>query len=152
MAETPAAPANPTAVPEAPNWLYGILAGAGLALVAGIVYALVAVLADKEFVYLAILAGIGAGFGVRKFGNVATPLSGVISAVLGVAGWILGVYVAYAMSAAKAFDVSFGEAFRTFAGSSSFLGDYFSADFWGYLMLVATAGFGFVIGSGIRDK
>lgn len=123
-------PAENLAAPEVvppPNLAVGVAAGAGLGLLAALVYAGVAIFADREFLILGLLIGFAIAFGFHRFGHTRGVVPGLIAAVLAFVLYMVAIFITGAGVVAKIAEVSFVDGLRFVTDNASeFLSDYFS--------------------------
>ncbi|PKQ25583.1 MAG: hypothetical protein CVT64_09180 [Actinobacteria bacterium HGW-Actinobacteria-4] len=149
----PAAAPPVDQVGRQPNTMLGVLAAIGFGLVAAGVYAVVAVITDREIGYLAVLIGVAVGWGFTIVGKVKNLALGFVAAV------IAAIMFVVALGFAAAGFIS-GEPGETFFTGLDFvtreiallLQIYFDEGFLAYVFLLLAVAPAFVIASGIRDK
>jgi len=147
----PAAPASPAAPAAAPNLPVGIAFGALFGLLAALVYAGIAVLAEREFLVLGLLIGFAIAFGFHRFGHTRGVVPGAIAAVIAMVMYVIAIFVETAGALAKAFDASFMDGLRT---ALDYPGEVFSgyfSDALSYLFVVVSVGMAFYYAWGGRQ-
>ena len=136
-----------TTVPQS-NLAVGIAMGTLFGLVAAILYAVIAIVSEREFVMLALLIGFGIAFGFSRFGHTRGIVPGVIAAVIALVLFFVAIFVEGAGSIAKFYDASFIDGLRAVTESpGEFLSIYFS-DKLSYVFLALTVGFAFYYANG----
>jgi len=89
--------------------LRGLLAGAGVAVLGAILWAVVVYLSKYEIGLLAVVIGYGVGYTVHRVGGVATQRTAIIAAVLAGVGILLGFVLTTIAAVAQTFDLGFFE-------------------------------------------
>jgi len=158
MADTPdITPAQPTAVPltpapaPAPNLPVGIAFGALFGLIAALVYAGIAIIAEREFLVLGLLIGVAIAFGFHRFGHTRGVVPGAIAAVIALVMYVIAIFVLTAGALAKAFDASFMDSLRmTLDYPGEVFSGYFS-DVLAYVFIIVAVGMAFFYAWGGRQ-
>jgi len=109
-----------------PNLAVGIAAGTALGVLAALVYAGVAIFADREFLALGLLIGLAIAFGFHRFGHTRGILPGLIAAVIAAVLFFVAIFITGAGAVAKIAEVSFIDGLRFVTENS---GDFLSAYF-----------------------
>lgn len=143
----------PAVEAEKANWPLGVVAAIGLALVGAIVYAAVAVYTDNEIGYLALLIGLGAGWGLVKFGKVQNIAAGVIAAVVAFAGLLFALLLAVSwLYANEGLGNLFSNLGDLFPESFDLFKFWLEEDAIGYLFVGLAVVPAFLLGAGFINK
>ena len=146
--ETPATDATYVPGPAAPlppsNLAVGITAGVGLGLVAALVYAGVAIFAERELLVLGVLIGFAVAFGFHRFGHTRGIVPGIIAAVITLVLYFLAIYIEGGGAIAKEADVSFIDGLRFVMENNAEFLKYYFEDPLSYLFLAVSVGAAFI--------
>jgi len=135
----------------APNLAVGITAGFGFGLLAAIVYAGVAIVAEREFLMLGLLIGFAIAFGFHRFGHTRGVVPGLIAAVIALVMYTLAIFIETAGVLTKIYDESFIDALRlTIQYPSDVFATYFS-DALSYVFVVVSVVMAFYYAWGGRQ-
>ena len=136
-----------TTVPQS-NLAVGIAMGTLFGLLAATLYAVIAIVAEREFAVLALLIGFGIAFGFSRFGHTRGIVPGVIAAVIAAVLFFVAIFVEAAGSIAKYFEASFVDGLRAAVESPGDVVSIYFSDALSYLFLAITVGFAFYYANG----
>jgi hypothetical protein len=155
IAPAPIEPSEPAlsptpAVPS--NLAVGLVAGIGFGLLAAIVYAVITIVSDREFLVLGLLIGFAIAFGFHRFGHTRGVLPGVLAAVIAAVVYVIAIFLETAGGLTKVYDVGFLDALRTcIQYPTDVFSSYFS-DGLSYVFFVVSVGMAFYYAWGGRQR
>ncbi len=130
------------------NLAVGIAMGTLFGLIAAILYAVIAIVTEREFALLGLLIGFGIAFGFSRFGHTRGLVPGVIAAVIALVLFFVAIFVETAGGIAKYFEVSFVDGLRAAVESPGDVVSLYFSDALSYLFLALTVGFAFYYANG----
>jgi hypothetical protein len=140
-------------VPEqSPNFVVGLAAAVGLGLLAAIVYAAVAIFAEREFAILAVLIGIAVAFGFLRFGRTKGVLAGIVAAIIAIALYFVAIFVTTAGLFAKVQGESFMNSLSLMLQNASLVVQVYFEDPLGYVFVGISAIIAFVYAAGLAGR
>lgn len=135
------------------NTMLGILAAIGFGLVAAGLYAVVAIVTDREIGYLAVLIGVAVGWGFTVVGKVKNLTVGFVAVVIAALMFVVAIGLAAAGFISSDYGVSLFVGLEEVSRQAvPLLQVYFESDFMSWLFLLLAVAPAFVVASGIRDK
>jgi hypothetical protein len=155
---SPAAPAEPVPVgfevadEKGPNFMVGLAAAIGLGLVAALLYAGVAILAEREFAILAVLIGIAVAYGFLRFGRTKGVLAGLVAAVIAIALYFVAIFVTTAGLWSKESGESFLDSLSLMLQNTSLVVEVYFEDPLSYVFIAISAIIAFVYAAGLAGR
>ena len=134
------------------NIAQGLAFGTLLGALAAAAYVTMAVAADREFLALAVLMGVGVGWGIRRYAQRRSIALGIVAVVVTAALFVIASFTELALVLAREYDVAVADAA---AAITDYPGDFFATmtdEFLDYIWIGAALLFAFLHGSGVRDR
>ena len=133
----------------------GLLAGAGVALVGAVLWALVVYATSYEIGFLAVLIGYGVGYAVHRAGRVASTGVAAAAALVAAAGILLGFVLTGVAVVAKVAGVGLMDAVNLVSdrlGWGNLISDSITGVDWLFLAIGAFAAFRLVTGQRVTTR
>ncbi len=115
-------------------------------------YVLIAILADRESAWLAILIGLAVGFGFSKFGRTRGVVPGVLAALVTLALFLVAIVVIIAGYLSKELGASFGEALSFVLENFSLSMEAYFSDPLSYVFVAGATIVAFFQGAGLAAR
>lgn len=135
-----------------PNFVVGIAAAVGLGLVAALVYAGVAIFAEREFAMLAVLIGIAVAYGFLRFGRTKGLAAGLVAAVIALVLYFVAIFATTAGLWSKESGEPFLDSLGLMLQNASVVVEVYFEDPLSYVFIAISVIIAFVYAAGFAGR